>query len=42
MKRIVYSLTYTNALSAVNEDKEGKYVLENNGDFLEETDVEDI
>ena len=30
-------LTYTNALSAVNEDKEGKYVLENNGDFLEET-----
>uniref|UniRef100_A0A6C0CRS3 JmjC domain-containing protein n=1 Tax=viral metagenome TaxID=1070528 RepID=A0A6C0CRS3_9ZZZZ len=30
-------LTYTNALSAVNEDKEGKYVLENNSDFLEET-----
>lgn len=30
-------LTYTNALSAIKEDKEGKYVLENNNDFLEET-----
>ncbi len=30
-------LTYTSALSAVNEDKDGKYVLENNNDFLEET-----
>ena len=30
-------LTYTSALSAVKEDKDGKYVLENNNDFLEET-----
>ena len=30
-------LTYTNALSAITEDKDGKYVLENNNDFLEET-----
>lgn len=30
-------LTYTSALSAINEDKDGKYVLENNNDFLEET-----
>lgn len=30
-------LTYTSALSAINEDKDGKYVVENNNDFLEET-----
>ena len=30
-------LTYTSALSAVKEDKDGKYVVENNNDFLEET-----
>ncbi len=30
-------MTYTNALSAIKEDREGKYVLENNNDFLEET-----
>tara|TARA_B100000925_G_C21933067_1_gene441100 strand:- start:162 stop:1055 length:894 start_codon:yes stop_codon:yes gene_type:complete len=30
-------LTYTSALSAIQEDKDGKYVLENNNDFLEET-----
>lgn len=30
-------LTYTSALSAINEDSDGKYVLENNNDFLEET-----
>jgi len=30
-------LTYTSALSAINEDSDGKYLLENNNDFLEET-----
>lgn len=30
-------LTYTSALSAINGDEDGRYVLENNNDFLEET-----
>jgi hypothetical protein len=30
-------IAFSNALTVVNEDKEMKYIVENNGDFLEET-----
>ena len=30
-------IAFSNAITVVNEDKEMKYVVENNGDFLEET-----
>jgi hypothetical protein len=36
-EELYISLPYNNALTIINDDKESKYLIENNNDFLEET-----